>query len=118
MRGLTAQASGTPVRPHPALASLRVVRLPLVPSWQQSVFLRPKHRKVVDRAHVVLITVRRRVDGDPQPQNRSNRSCIISFLVPTSDVLLTLLYPTLSLSLPLSIYISLSLHRPYSFDIP
>ena len=117
MRGLTAQASRTPVRPQPPLACLRVVRLPLVPSWQQRVLLGTKHSKVVDRAHVVLITVRRRVDSDPRPQNRSNRSCI-SFLVPTSDVLLTLLYPTLSLSLPLSIYLYLSLHRPYSFDIP
>ena len=89
-----------------------------MPSWQQRVFFRPKHRKVVTRAHVVLRAVRRRVDGDPRPQNRSNRSCIISFLVPTSDVLLTLLYPTLSLSLPLFIYLSLSLHRTYSFDIP
>ena len=106
-----------PVRPPQPLARLVVVRLPLVPSWHQSVLRGTKHRKVVDRAHVVLITVRRRVDSDPRPQNRSIRSCI-SFLVPTSDVLLTLLYPTLSLSLPLSIYLSLSLHRPYSFDIP
>ena len=116
MRGLTAQASGTPVRPQPPLARL-LVGLPLVPSWQQRVLFGTKDSKVVDRAHVVLITVRWRVHGDPPPQNSSNRSCI-SFLVLPSDVLLTLLYPTLSLFLPLSIYLYLSLHRPYSFDIP
>ena len=120
MRGLTAQASGTPVRPPEVVGrcGLRVVRLPLVPSWQQRLFLGTKHPKVVvdSRAHVLLITLRRCVHGDPPPQNSSNRSCI-SFLVPPSDVLLTLLYPTLSLSLPLSIYLYLSLHRPYSCDI-
>ena len=118
MRGLTAQASGTPVRPPEVVGrcGLRVVRLPLVPSWQQRVLLGTKHSKVVDRAHVVLITVRWRVHGDPPPQNSSNRSCI-SFLVPPSDVLLALLYPTLSLSLPLSIYLYIPLHRPYLFDI-
>ena len=73
--------------PFRALPRLCVVGLPLVPSLINSVLWGTEHRGA--RAHVVLITVRWRVHGEPPPQNSSNNISCISFLVPPSDVLLT-----------------------------
>ena len=76
-----------PVRALPRL--FLVVGLPIVPSWINGGLLGTKHSNVGARAHVVLITVRWRVHGEPPPQNSSNNRSCISFLVPPSDVLLT-----------------------------
>ena len=102
-----------------------------MPSWQQRVFFRPKHRGLrcssFSRAHVVLRTVRRRVDGDPRPQNRSNRSCIISFFLCLHLTCSSHCYIPLSLFLSLSLFIFLFLsialtrsiyHRPSGFLVP
>ena len=102
----------------PVRALLRlflVVGLPLVPSWINGGLLGTKHSNVGARAHVVLITVRWRVHGEPPPQNSSNRSCI-SFLVPPSDVLLTLLYPTLYIVIPLSLYLYIYLYLSHHLE--